>query len=353
MYTICIVDDREIFRRQFKRFPLFKDNDRYKVKFEAQNGHEAIELLRANTIDILITDIRMPVMDGLELLRQAKEEKLCPCIILLSEYADFAYAKQGIVLGAFDYVVKPVEPKSLKELLDRCCIQLDLLAKGAGYDNNACKILPILVLKNDEYSKIISKQIVDNALAANAGKPQAVWPVLLQILEEIRLLVQWKRPHMEKYCRFDHLFSLNTSLPEEQIQEHFCNQVELIQQQINKFAVSAKSELIQSVCNTVVENIENNLSLQSIADLYFVNKAYLSHLFKSQIGMGFTDYVTQVKMERAKTLLDCSSEKIYEISGRLGYADTEYFSRIFKQYAGVTATDYRQAAAEEKGGSSV
>lgn len=65
MFSIFIVDDREIFRRRFKRFSIFQNNDEFQVKFEAQNGQEALETLRKEKVDIMITDIRMPIMGGL------------------------------------------------------------------------------------------------------------------------------------------------------------------------------------------------------------------------------------------------------------------------------------------------
>ena len=55
MYTLFIVDDREIFRRQFKRFRIFQDNSRFQVRFEAQNGQEALEILRREQVDIMRT----------------------------------------------------------------------------------------------------------------------------------------------------------------------------------------------------------------------------------------------------------------------------------------------------------
>ncbi|WP_066457211.1 response regulator [Anaerotruncus rubiinfantis] len=342
MYTLFIVDDREIFRRQFKRFRIFQDNSRFQVRFEAQNGQEALEILRREQVDIMITDIRMPVMDGLELLKKAREEALCPCIILLSEYADFAYAKQGIVLGAFDYVVKPINQDTLTELLDRCAAHLASLAQGAGYDNNALRILPSLILKNDDYSATISRQIAGRVCSLEGEEPEKAWASLESVLTEIRQQVLKTQPHMEDYCDFDALFSLDKTAAPEKMADSFCGKVAEIQKEINKFSVSTKSELIQSVCNTVVKNIENNLSLQGVADLHFVNKAYLSHLFKQELGMSFVDYLTMVKIERAKILLGRSNLKIYEISARLGYSDTEYFSRVFKQFTGLTSTEYRQ-----------
>lgn len=348
MYTLFIVDDREIFRRQFKRFPVFQGNSRFQIRFEAQNGQEALEILRREHVDIMITDIRMPIMDGLELLQKTQEESLCPCVILLSEYADFSYAKQGIVLGAFDYVIKPVDQDALEELLNRSADYLDSLAQGIGGSNNVSRILPALVLKNDEYAETVARQVAARTLEAHRAQPEKLWSSLEQMVQEMHQQTMDTSAHMERFCNFAQLFALDRTTPLEEVEEYFCAKVGAIRQELNKFAVDSKSELIQSVCNTVVKNIENNLSLRSVAKLHFVNKAYLSHLFKQEIGINFVDFLTCVKMERAKAILSTSDQKIYEISTRLGYSDTEYFRRVFKQYTGGSATEYRQSSARKE-----
>lgn len=75
----------------------------------AENGKKAMELFMENNSDIILTDIRMPYMDGLELARKAKEIDPLVVIIFISAYDDFAYAREGIKLGAYDYVLKPID----------------------------------------------------------------------------------------------------------------------------------------------------------------------------------------------------------------------------------------------------
>ena len=341
MYSICIVDDREIFRRQFKRFALFRSNEDFQVKYEAQNGQEAMEILRSTSVDMVITDIRMPIMDGLELLKTAKEEKLCSCIVLLSEYSDFAYAKQGIVLGAFDYLVKPLDMGMLRDLLERAKEYLRSRAQGIAQSNSEMRILPGLILKNDSYAEVVGKQIAEKILLLETDA-DGLYLRLNEVLHQLREKVEPDLSYMEKYCCFDELFLLKPIQNGDSWVDVFVEKIREIRMSVNKFFVSTKNELILSVINLIVRNIEDNLSLQSVAKLLFVNKAYLSHLFKQELGIGFTDYLVSVKIERAKYLLGYSQMKIYEISTQLGYSDTEYFSRIFKQITGKKPTEYRE-----------
>lgn len=346
MFTIMIVDDREIFRRKFKRYPAFHETGEFEIRYEAQNGKEALDILRREHVDILITDIRMPVMDGLELLKIVKEESLCPCVILHSEYSDFSYAKQGIVLGAFDYLLKPVDNEMLAELLKRCAGYIDSLTHYAGFGYNAMRILPKLVLKNDSYALEVAGQMVESAVGRNQENQARLCSELQNILDEIRKTVSDERGYMQKYISFDRLFSLNRTACTLQPQQTFVNSIRTIMTQLNKFSVNTSNDLILAVCSTIVRNIEDNLTLQSVAEMHFVNKAYLSHLFKQELGISFVDYLVTVKVERAKLLLMDGSVKVYEISSRLGYNDTEYFSRVFKQLTGVTPSEFRQQILE-------
>lgn len=119
MLQIMIVDDVNIARRELRRLKLWGEKTGFVISEEASNGYEALEKLRKSNIDLVITDIRMPKVDGIELLKGIVQEKLCPCVVILSDHSEFMYARQGLVLGAFDYILKPVDEEELDKLLQR------------------------------------------------------------------------------------------------------------------------------------------------------------------------------------------------------------------------------------------
>ncbi|UVI33004.1 response regulator [Paenibacillus spongiae] len=106
MCKVLLVDDEKM-ARMGMRAVLDWENNGFELVGEASNGEKAMNWIREKRVDILITDIAMPVMDGLELTRKAKE--LCPFIkvLLLSCHNDFDYVREGIRLGASDYILKP------------------------------------------------------------------------------------------------------------------------------------------------------------------------------------------------------------------------------------------------------
>ncbi|MBU9738122.1 response regulator [Diplocloster agilis] len=124
MYQILVVEDEEIIRQsiveEIHRLPFG-----LVLAGEAGNGKEAIPILKDKPVDIVITDMRMPVCDGRELLRLI-EEKGYECeIIVLSEYTNFEYMQQAIHAHVADYLLKPIDPSKLEEILRKTCRRVD------------------------------------------------------------------------------------------------------------------------------------------------------------------------------------------------------------------------------------
>lgn len=120
MLKVVIVDDEPIIRMGIKASILW-DRLGLKLAGEYSNGAEALKGMEQSPADILITDIKMPVMDGLGLTQKTKELNPAAQVILVSSYNDFEYVRQGIVLGATDYILKPtMEPEELNDVIGRC-----------------------------------------------------------------------------------------------------------------------------------------------------------------------------------------------------------------------------------------
>lgn len=126
MYSVLIVDDSDILRKTLRRSKLWGEASGFAVTGEARDGLEALEIIRQNPVDLIITDIRMPNMDGIELLESVSKDRLCPYVVLLSDFTEYSYARKGILYGAFDYIGKPMRDTELAGLLDRIRKKLDV-----------------------------------------------------------------------------------------------------------------------------------------------------------------------------------------------------------------------------------
>lgn len=115
-YTVVVAEDEELLLNN-----LIKKIERTDLGFEvvasAQTGIQAYDLLKDHMPDVLITDIRMPAMDGIALLTKAREHFPLMKFIIISGFSDFEYARSAITLQVSDYLLKPVDPDELKNAL--------------------------------------------------------------------------------------------------------------------------------------------------------------------------------------------------------------------------------------------
>lgn len=337
MYTLLVVDDKEIFHRMIARTSYFKSNqDKFCIKYSARNGLEALELLQKADIDIVLTDIRMPFMNGIELLREINKKKLCKCTILLSAYSDFAYAKEGIINGAFDYIVKPVDDDKLKGTFDRAYGYMQSFADSASPFLDSIANLANSIAAVDERQVFTNLNIVADYIQRNNSSFSAMMLAFHEALEWVKHQLTTRYPYIGKYLPIGKICALEPiSQSKKDLMKDFRERILLLHRLCFKFEPRTSSKLIQDIWTHVISNIEAVCTLQSVAEKFYVNKKYLSSLFKKEAGMCYVSFVTYFKIERAKMLLSYSDLKIYNVAEALGFTNTEYFSKIFKNQTGV------------------
>ena len=124
MYSVLLVEDEVVIRQAFEALVDWKSAG-FKVVAVAANGLEALRILKQTAIDLVMTDIRMPQMDGIALASHIRAEYPDVAVILLSAYSEFSYAQQAIKHGVFGYVLKSDEPAKIVQQLLALRLQLD------------------------------------------------------------------------------------------------------------------------------------------------------------------------------------------------------------------------------------
>lgn len=134
MYSIMIVEDEYLVRQGIASLVNYEQFG-MQVIAQAENGREAWQKFQENPADILLTDINMPQMNGLELAKLVRDQVPTCHIVFLTGYDDFDYARTAIKLGADDYLLKPFSKDDVEEMLAKVQTKLDKERKKAQIQN--------------------------------------------------------------------------------------------------------------------------------------------------------------------------------------------------------------------------
>ena len=123
-YRVLLADDEEEIRAGISR-KIDWSSLGFALVGEAENGQEALELAEQLRPDVVLTDIKMPFMDGLELCRRLKQSLPAAKLVVFSGFDDFEYARQAIGMDVSEYILKPINAPELMDVLNKLKDQLD------------------------------------------------------------------------------------------------------------------------------------------------------------------------------------------------------------------------------------
>jgi YesN/AraC family two-component response regulator len=256
MYKLLIVDDEEIIRNGLAAAVDWQAAG-FEVAATAGNGAEALECLRQCAMDVVLTDIRMPIMDGLELSANIKARYPRIKTILLSAYGEFEYAVKAIESSVFGYLLKSDDEEELE-----------------------------IYFRN-------IKELLDM-------EPSA----------------------------FAHLPAPNGA-----------------DEKMEECGAGCHNKIISDAIRYMRAHYAQNITLNLVAVFTHVHPVHVSRLFSQKLGKTFLDVLTEIRIEKAKELLEGSALKIYEVAEAVGYKKPSYFAEIFKAKTGMAPADYRNQSA--------
>lgn len=336
MFSVIVVDDEMTIRNGISSFINNSCTD-FEVLHEFKDGIEAIDFLRDNDVDLVISDIKMVHGSGIDLAKYIYENKPYIKVILLSGYAEFEYAQAAIKYNVTDYITKPTNFTDLKNTLLKIGASLDSSRKSnidAFFDN----------LKQ-LYADILSGSLADAAntfealLASYSHGNEHLGQYVSNIFEIIadRLYVNMKIQISSEEYDYKNIASLSS------YEEIFELSMRLLENAVNhmpsKEGAAPNDIVISKLLKFVDDNFAENISLQDAAEVVFFNPSYCSRFFKEQTGENFSDYLLKIRMQHAVKLLK-ENKKINDISRECGYRSSGYFTRIFKEYYNCTPSEY-------------
>ncbi|MGI6776807.1 MAG: response regulator transcription factor [Acetivibrionales bacterium] len=359
MIKILLVDDEELIRRGLKTI-IHRLDRNFRIVCEAADGNEAIKLINSYSPDIVISDIRMPGKDGLDLAKEIYEKYPQIVTVVLSGYDDFNYAKQAIKYKVFEYLLKPVETEELAVLLDKLYGEVKTRVNDRKrkefLDKHISGKIPLLyeMMKQKDLVlniKIMNKEKVaktiddifdymkcDNMDVFHVRQTSLV--LMNIIINELTGLSDDKKDELiSDMCKEESFNDINTI---EGAKISFKRSIFKIVDCLKSMDCASEKKIINKIKIFIKENYEKNISLSTLADEFYLSPCYLSELFKTKTGQNFLEYLTSVRIEKSIELLKDKRLKIYNISKMVGYESTYHYNRLFKKIIGVTPGEYRK-----------
>lgn len=366
MPSVLIVDDEELARIAVRRLlaRLFPD---VTIVGEAENGRAAIEMALALEPDIILMDIRVPVVHGLDAAARILESRPGTRIIILSAYDSFTFAQRAINLGLSGYLLKPVPEEEFREIFQNALREL------AGAERPAALPVP---LKQGSRGACVYPYDEEAAFfrAVAAGDNAAVHSSAQSLLAHLHQATAGDLPCLQEYG-IELLVSLRrelkklgfaaesdaqTAVSADPGQFPIIPRARDIQSASDEKGVMALLDGALACVSSFLEGLKvsdprtrinaaltscalRDLSQETIADMIAVSPAHLSRLFKELYGVKFVDYVAVRRIEAAQEILKNESPTTEELSRRVGYSDASYFAQLFKERTGLTPRAYARA----------
>lgn len=521
MEKILIVDDEEWIVEGLKRQLPWEEYG-IELTCTAQDGKEAVEILEKEKPTIVLTDIRMPLMDGLDLARYIYTKKIDCEMIIISGYADFEYAQKAILYGVSAYLTKPIIREELceaiQEILDKIHLKREQkykleqlkeveeynelsqyyltenqnlknqvdnikymtavfyvtqlenknktlkneearflhLAKGISWNDGRglffsnhfnpsqyvliaefdqkCKTQDLYIKLNRDFKKFLfkirkemnisgiigvstpydntkqsfkaylqAKFVAENmqgdetcriVTADEFGDVYGRIKIDYEEIHELMIAIECRdRKNVEKqYSRMIKKWEENTEAlicARLNIQEILislsklltqynqsmyklgheyadifakiwridtCHKlvekskilIEAVMEHIDKEEGRGKESVITQIKNYIDNHYSEPITLGDISEKYYINAAYLSRAFKKEIGINFNDYLRNQRLNKAAVFLASTDLKIYEIAGKIGFDNPNYFMKKFQEQYGMTPSRYREQHLKKK-----
>ncbi len=350
--------------------------------FTSTNGGKALQILRDKYIEILVTDIKMPGMSGIELIKKSK--KICPGIIpiIISGYAEFEYAQASIRLNVSDYILKPFRSFRLLEVVEKARERLEKkreeqrelkrmkrevnrLLSEVNIDYFAGLLLTerktefykeqAVVFQNENIFKDLRISDQDELLSdiddliVDMRKASIDHNHLLIILHNIVLLTFKNLKEMGYEIR-ELVYLLEVEVGPDNPEEINLNKMETWLKgffiNVNNFITNHKQkedlDLVKKVKNVINKKFSEGITLSELASQFHVSSSYLSRLFYKETGKKFSKYLDHIRVNKARELLKTTDYRIYQIAFKIGFDDPYYFSSWFKKKVGISPTTYRE-----------
>lgn len=398
MWKLVIADDEPKIRRGIENILNWSEFG-IEIVGQAEDGEIALEIIKENRPDIILLDINMPFLNGLDLLQNLQEIGNNGIVIIISGYDDFSYAQKALQFNVFDYILKPVSKKNIEEIIIK--VTNKLIERGK--ENNYLEWVKRQLAENKEVlqktffsewfnNKLSDEQVLKEMSFFDIEFGRNIGIMVIKIVEKLNVEVSVRNWSVE-LLEFAIANILNDGFKDLELKYIFNDDKKniILVSKINDMGwwISIAKKIQREIykylkCNVLIEQasvfndvfkikdeymkIMNSvnekkkcssmvlLAIKYIEDNYYSNElninyissklevtsSYLSKLLKKETGLSFIDYLTKIRIEKAMYMMEDPAVKIYDVAELVGYSNQHYFCRAFKKVVGVSPTEYKR-----------
>lgn len=354
MYKVMIVDDEPNIR-QGLRYLIDWEKYNFTISSVVKNGKEAITKIKSTYPDLIITDIKMPGLDGLGLIkyiRKSLNDKNMSFIIL-SGYDDFDFAQEAIKYNVRCYLLKPVDEDELINILEIVNKELSRENIFEFFYNKRVEQFNNYFIDIKQFKMLLNAIEIDERLAIEESINS-----IFNYFDEVKLHPRLIKIHLDNYLiNLSNIISdrggtIDSIIKKYSLFETDISSLNIIHLKNSLIEFSLESAMFISelkkacgITNKVKQYIKNNyyknIKLKDISKMYYINSAYLGQLFKKETGFNYSQYLNRTRIQNAKKLLERTDLHIYQIAEKVGYKDSDYFIIKFKESEKCTPLEYR------------
>ena len=392
LWKILIADDEPKIRRGL-RSQIERLNLPIEVIGEAEDGEIALIMAEDQRPDILLVDINMPFMNGLDFIRSLRRTRADAKIIAITGYEEFEYARQALELNVHAYMLKPVEVAELQNALVTAIE--DLAAERERNRHFEWAIAQIgdrrdylreAFLRDAIAGRVEVDEIRDFRVYFDFPEPVRMMLMLVCARSESTDEKPWKNllrqyavqdaladdgMQMRYCCLFcddrgnvlvlydapEEMDARIAEIVKSSLEAELGVRVSAVTQPLPTLTQLAEvydavlermmssiriSPIVEAARRYIAANYSDpDLGLNGVSDALGLHPAYLSRLMKQELGTPFSKYLTNIRISKAVQLMRDPNMRIWQVAEMVGYSGGNYFSTAFKKVLGVSPADYR------------
>ena len=399
MYKLIIVDDESLVLEYLSNF-IKKETSKINVVATFDSGADALDYLKNNPVDIVLTDISMPLPNGLAIAEFCHNSLPDTLVIFLSAYQEFEYAHSAITLNVHDYILKPISKALFLKSLNSAVEILDKRNQATSFSIFASN--EHILLCQEIFSDLVCRCIsdvsaleekltsigLDASTVENSGITFNLYiKDLTDYLENI-----WKHGKSALFDTLLRLFCQETDIvffapiwytqnkfeiigiskKENITKEQIISEFEsLIQKELSellklntKISVTQEftsvasmitdsedtqvdGDLSKKFLEYIEQNYKNHINLEDMARHFNFSRVYFSVYYKKCIGESFSTTLSKVRINKAKELLLMPNAKISSVMHQVGYNHSTHFHKTFKNLVGCSPAEYQKNNAKK------